>query len=615
MASQKYNILYGRLSQEDERQRDGRQKESNSIHNQKLFLEQYAADHGFENTLFLADDGYSGTNFDRPAWKKIIEMVERDEVETIIVKDLSRLGREYLQVGQYTEIYFPEKGVRFIAVNDGVDSLVESSNDFNPIRNWANELHAKDTSKKVRAIKKMQAERGERLGGKPPYGYKKKDKDSKEIIPDEETAPIVRQIFDLCAAGKGPNQIARILTREQVLNPTNQYYQATGAACTNLDTTRPYTWSGRTVAKILENKVYIGHTLNMKKTTLSYKNKKQIQKPESEQILVENTHEPIISMEVWEIVQDVREHKRRPPKHMEEPNLFSGLVYCADCGKYMVLCRTEKMREDQYYFRCSTYSKRGKTACSPHQIREADLKAIVLDDLRRVTHFARMKERQFAQYINQRNTAELRREINRLQKDLDSMHRRYDELSALFKRLYEDNVLGRVSDEQFRMLSADYNAEQKNLSADIPAKEEQLEKLKASAANVDAFIEKAKRYTTIDELTPELLRLFIQRIEVGERSQSIPALRDRASGSYTGTSAEWTALCRRESTYRISQSRSQILKKLSDCWHKTQQADSFRCPPVCLTIQWVQKVYLWELSERKSFIFGFRRPEGGSTLW
>ena len=256
-------------------------------------------------------------------------------------------------------------------------------------------------------------------------------------------------------------------------------------------TTRPYAWSGRTVAKILENKVYIGHTLNMRKTTISYKNKKQIQKPESEQILVENTHEPLISMEVWEIVQDVRAHKRRPPKHMEEPNLFSGLVYCADCGKYMVLCRTEKMREDQYYFRCYTYGKRGKTACSPHQIREADLKAIVLDDLRRVTHFARMKERQFAQYINQKNTAELRREINRLQRELDSMRRRYDELSALFKRLYEDNVLGRVSDEQFRMLSSDYNAEQKNLSASIPEKEKQLEKLKASAANVDAFIENA----------------------------------------------------------------------------------------------------------------------------
>ena len=448
-----------------------------------------------------------------------MEMIERGEVETLIVKDLSRLGREYLQVGQLMEFYFPEKGVRFIAVNDGVDSLVESSNDFNPIRNWANELHAKDTSKKVRDVKKVQAENGERLGAKPPYGYKKKDAQSKEIIPDEATAPVVCRIFELCAAGKGPNQIARILTRERILNPTNQYYQATGATCNHLDTTRPYSWSGKTVANILENIVYLGHTLSMKHTTLSYKNKKQIRRPESEQILVKNTHTPLVSQELWEIVQEVRRHKRRPPKYMEEPNLFSGLVYCSDCGQYLVLCRTEKMREDQYYFRCSTYGKRGKDACTPHQIRESDLKQIVLDDLRRVTHFARMKERQFAEYINQKNTLELRREINRVQKELDAMRRRDGELSALFKRLYEDNVLGRVTNEQFRMLSTDYNAEQKELESDLPAKEEQLERLKASVANVDAFIEKAKQYTAIEELTPQLLRLFIQRIEIGERSK------------------------------------------------------------------------------------------------
>ena len=514
MASQKINILYGRLSQEDERQ-----GESNSIHNQKLFLEKYAKENGFENTLFLADDGYSGTNFDRPAWKKIVEMIERDEVATLIVKDLSRLGREYLQVGQYTELYFPEKGVRFIAVNDGVDSLVESSNDFNPIRNWANELHAKDTSKKVRAIKRMQAERGERLGGKPPYGYKKRAVDSKDIIPDENTAPVVQHIFELCASGKGPSQIARILTNEQIVNPSNQYYQETGAAVTGLDTTRPYTWVQSTIKKMLENPVYIGHTLSMQKTTLSYKNKKAVYNPESEQVLVKNTHEPLISQEIWNIVQEVRQHKRRAPKHMEEPNLFSGLVYCADCGKYLVLCRTEKMRENQYYFRCSTYGKRSESACTPHQLREMDLKQVVLDDLRRVTHFARMKERQFAAYINQKNTIELRREINALQKDVDAMRRRSGELSVLFKRLYEDNVLGRVTNEQFRMLSSDYNAEQKALEEAIPEKESRLENLKASAANVDAFIEKAKRYTTIDELTPELLRLFIQRIEVGERGK------------------------------------------------------------------------------------------------
>ena len=257
----------------------------------------------------------------------------------------------------------------------------------------------------------------------------------------------------------------------------------------------------------------------MKHTTLSYKNKKQIRRPESEQILVKNTHAPLVSQELWEIVQEVRRHKRRPPKYMEEPNLFSGLVYCSDCGQYLVLCRTEKMREDQYYFRCSTYGKRGKDACTPHQIREADLKQIVLDDLRRVTHFARMKERQFAEYINQKNTLELRREINRVQKELDAMRRRDGELSALFKRLYEDNVLGRVTNEQFRMLSADYNAEQQELESAIPVKEEQLERLKASVANVDAFIEKAKQYTAIDELTPQLLRLFIQRIEIGERTK------------------------------------------------------------------------------------------------
>ena len=197
--NQKYNILYGRLSQEDERQ-----GESNSIHNQRLLLEQYARENGFQNTLFLADDGYSGTNFERPSWKKIVEMIENGQVETLIVKDLSRLGREYLQVGYYTEIYFPQKGVRFIAVNDGVDSLVEGSNDFNPIRNWANELHAKESSKKVRAVKRMQAQRGERTGGAPPYGYKKKAPDSKEIVPDEVTAPVVQRIFSLCAAGKGP---------------------------------------------------------------------------------------------------------------------------------------------------------------------------------------------------------------------------------------------------------------------------------------------------------------------------------------------------------------------------------------------------------------------------
>ncbi len=514
MANQKYNILYGRLSQEDELKGD-----SNSIQNQRMLLEKYARENGFTNEKFLYDDGYSGTNFNRPAWNEVMKLIENSEVETLIVKDLSRLGREYLQVGYYTEIYFPQRGVRFIAVNDGVDSLYSETNDFTPMRNYFNELYAKDSSKKVRIVKRAQAERGELLGGKPPYGYKRDETVRKGIVPDEEAAGVVKRIFALCAEGKGPNQIARLLTKEQVLTPSNYSYRKTGVSHAELDTTRPYSWCGSSVTGILDNKTYLGHMAGLRSTTLSYKNKKLIRHPESEQILVENTHEPLITQELWDIVQEVRKHKKRTPKQMEEPNMFSGLVYCADCGKPLVLHRAHTMKATQNNFMCYTYKKKGKEVCSAHYIREQDLTRIILDDLRRVTHFARQKERLFAEYINQKNSVELRREINTVQKELDSMRRRNADLTALFKRLYEDNVLGRVTNEQFRILSGDYNAEQKELSAAIPEKESRLEKLKASAANVDAFIEKAKRYTEIQELTPEILRLFISRIEVGERGE------------------------------------------------------------------------------------------------
>ena len=513
MTSQKYTILYGRLSQDD-----GKSAESNSITNQRLMLEKYARDNGFDNVLFLADDGYTGTNFERPSWKQIEEMIKRGEVETLIVKDLSRLGREYLQVGYYLELFFPNMGIRFIAINDGVDSLVEGSNDFSPIRNWANELHAKDSSKKVRAVKKLQAERGERLGGRPAYGYKKVDKESKEIIPDEEAAAVVQRIFSLCASGKGPNQIARILREDKVLTPSNYYVQKHKKGHFGLDTTRPYAWGSSTVTGILDNKVYLGHTVGLRTTTISYKNKTTVHRPESECAVVENTHPALITQEQWDIVQDVRTHKKRTPKQMAEPNIFSGLAYCADCGRTMVLHRASTMKKSDYNFKCYTYGKRGKGECTPHHIREEELYAIILDDLRRVTHFARQKERQFAEYINRKNTAQLRQEINALQVELETMRKRRSELTALFKRLYEDNVLGRVTNEQFRLLSADYNAEQKEIDEALPQKEERLEKLKSSAANVDAFIEKAKRYKTIDKLTPEIVRLFIARIEVGERT-------------------------------------------------------------------------------------------------
>ena len=404
--NQQYTVLYGRLSQEDERA-----GESNSIQHQRTLLEKYAKEKGFENTIFLADDGYSGTNFERPAWKKIVEMIEAGQVANLIVKDASRLGREYLQVGYYMEIYFPQKNVRFIAVNDGVDSTVESSNDFNPIRNWANELHAKDTSRKVRAVMKMKAEQGERLGGRPPYGYRKSNGDANTLVPDEDTAPVVKRIFSLCAAGNGPKRIATILTKEQVVNPSNAYYRKTGKSHRGLDTTRPCLWSSNSVTSILNNEVYLGHSVGLRTTTISYKNKQRVERPESERFVVKNTHEALVTQEQWDIVQEVRQHKKRVPKHMDEPNIFSGLVFCADCGKPLVLHRASTMKRTEYNFKCYTYGKKGKTVCTPHHIREFELKAVVLEDLRRVTHFARMKEKQFAAYISSKNTLELRREL------------------------------------------------------------------------------------------------------------------------------------------------------------------------------------------------------------
>jgi len=514
MANQeRYTILYARLSQEDDIKGD-----SNSIVNQKHMLEKYAQENGFCNTKFLYDDGFSGTNFNRPSWNEVMALVENEQVETLIVKDLSRLGREYLEVGRLTELVFPSCGVRFIAINDGVDSLYESSNDFTPMRNWFNELHAKDSSKKVRAVKRMQAERGEILGGRPPYGYRRDETVRKGIVPDEEAGEVVRRIFGLCAAGKGPNQIARVLTQEQVLNPTNYYYRKTGSSHKSLDTAMPYRWTSSSVTAILNNRTYLGHMPGLRTTTLSYKNKKAVYHDESEQILVEDTHEALITQEQWDMVQELRQRKKRTPKQMDEPNLFSGLVHCIDCGKPLVLHRAHTMDAIKNNFMCYTYKKKGKDICSSHYIREQDLIHIILDDLRRVTHFARQKEALFAEYINRKNSVELRREITGLQRELDAARRRDTELTALFKRLYEDNVLGRVTNEQFRLLSGDYNDEQKSLRAAIPVREARLQKLMDSASNVDSFIDKAKRYTEIRELTPEILRLFISRIEIGEKS-------------------------------------------------------------------------------------------------
>lgn len=508
----KYTILYGRLSQEDERE-----GESNSIGNQRMMLQKYAEEKEFENTKFLFDDGYSGTNFNRPAWNEIMELIETGQVETLIIKDMSRLGRDYLQIGMLMEHTFPNYNVRLIAINDAVDTLY-GDNDFTPFRNLFNDFYAKDCSKKIRAVKKAQAERGERVGTRPPYGYKKAEQNPKKLVVDEDAAEVVKHIFKLCSEGRGPSQIARQLTEEQIVNPSNHYFNMTGATLTNLDTSRPYRWRDNSIVNILNDETYLGHTVNMKHTTASYKNKKQIIRPENEWLRFENTHQAIIEQELWDIAHDVRKSKKRSRKEMDEPNPYSGMIFCADCGSPLVLHRAHTMSESQNNFMCSKYKRFGKEECTSHYIREVQLEKVILDELKRVTHFARQDEALFAQVINEKNTAETRKEITRLQKNIDVMKKRDLELTALFKRLYEDNVFGRIPDEHYRTLSEQYMSEQKSLRETIPQSEERMGKLKNSLTNVDRFIEKAKKYTDLSELTPEILHTFISKIVVEEKA-------------------------------------------------------------------------------------------------
>ena len=509
MSNQKKTALYCRLSQDD-----GLDGDSNSIQNQKSILQKFAEDHHFPNPCFYVDDGFSGSNFQRPAFQQMIADMENGEVGIIVTKDLSRLGRNQLHTGLYIEERFSMFGVRYIAINDNVDTENAESNDLMPFKNLFNEWFIRDTSRKIRAVQKAKAERGERLGTRAPYGYTK-DPETKKLIVDEEAAAVVKRIFALCAAGNGPSQIARILKKEQVLTPTMYAYAKYGMPHTGLDTQRPYHWSGNTVADMLENEIYIGNTLNYRLSTRSYKDKRKIEHPREECLVFENTHPAIITKEIWDIVQRVRKSKRRRTK-MNEQNKYSGLVICADCGKTMVLHRAHTMSADYNHFTCRTYKKYGE-ACTAHYIRECILDEIVLEDLRRVTAEARAHPQEFAEYLNSKQSAEIQKEIRRLKKEKSAMQKRKAELDAIFKKLYEDSVLGRITAEQFQMLSTSYTDEQAKLTESLPQRESEIHRLKETVSNTAAFLDKAKRYTDIRELTPELLRLFIQKIVVHEK--------------------------------------------------------------------------------------------------
>ena len=509
MSNLKKTALYCRLSQDD-----GLKGDSNSIQNQKNILQKFAEDHHFPNPCFYVDDGFSGGNFQRPAFQQMISDMENGEIGIIVTKDLSRLGRNQLHTGLYIEERFPMFGVRYIAINDNVDTDSSESNDLMPFKNLFNEWFIRDTIRKIRAVLKAKAERGERLGTRAPYGYIK-DPETKKLAVDDEAAAIVRRIFAMCASGNGPSQIARILKKEQVLTPTMYAYTRYGMNHTCLDTAHLYNWSDSAIANLLENEIYLGNTVNMKYSTKSYKDKRRVEHSREECLVFKDTHPALITQEVWDIVQRVRKNRRRPTK-MEEQNKYSGLVFCADCGSNMVLHRARTTSASYNHFTCRTYKKDGES-CTGHYIRECVLDEVVLEDLRRVTAMARERPEEFAAYIGSKQSAEIQREIRRQEKELAAMRKQKAELDAIFKKLYEDSVLSRITTEQFQMLSSSYTEEQNQIAAGIPQKEADIQRLRETVSGTDGFLDKAKRYMDITELTPELLRLFIEKIVVHEK--------------------------------------------------------------------------------------------------
>ena len=497
--------LYPRLSHEDELQ-----GESNSISNQKRILETYAKQNGFSNLQWYTDDGYSGANFQRPGFQAMLADIEAGKVGTVIVKDMSRLGRNYLQVGMYTEMIFPQKGVRFIAINDGVDSA-QGDNDFAPLRNIFNEWLVRDTSKKIKAVKRSKGMSGKPVTSKPVYGYLM-DEDENFII-DGEAAPVVRQIYSLCLAGNGPTKIARMLTEQEIPTPGTLEYRRTGS-------TRRYhpgyecKWATNTVVHILENREYTGCLVNFKTEKPSYKTKHSVENPIEKQAIFENHHEPIIDTQMWERVQELRKQRKRPNRY-DEVGLFSGILFCADCGSVLYQQRYQNATRKQDCYICGSYKKR-TVDCTAHFIRTDLLTAGVTDNLRKVTSYAAKHEARFMKLLIEQNEDGGKRRNAARKKELEAAEKRISELSAIFKRLYEDSVTGRISDERFTELSADYEAEQKELKERAAAIRAELSKAQEATVNAEKFMNVVRKYTSFEELTPTLLREFVEKIVVHE---------------------------------------------------------------------------------------------------
>ena len=506
--SGKITAIYCRLSRDDEQA-----GESNSIVNQKAILKKYAKEQGFRNIQFFVDDGFSGANFNRPEWQRMIAMVEADQIGVLLAKDMSRIGRNYLEVGFYTEILFPKHNVRFIAINSGVDSANQMDNDFTPFLNIINEFYVKDSSKKVKASMKQKGESGEYLTTNPPYGYMKDpDNPKKHWIIDDEAAAVVRQIFAWCMEGYGPSQIAHKLKDAKVDCPT-VHWAKMGRNAPAKTPDDPYDWAPRTISGILERQEYLGHMVNFRTHRQSYKSKKKIENPQSEWKIFENTHDAIVDEETFYRVQELRKNKRRPAR-TGKSNMFSGIVRCADCGEKLYYCTSNSFESRQDHFVCSTSRKKGKDVCDTHFIRAVVLEEGTLQHMRMVISCVASYEDAFRRALGAKRSAEVRKELAAKRRMLQKSENRLAELDRLFKRIYEDMVNGKLSESRFQMLSEDYEKEQADLRIKIEMLEEEIQNQEDQADNVDKFIRQAKKYLHLEKLTPTILNDMVNAVYV-----------------------------------------------------------------------------------------------------
>ena len=513
-ATDKMTALYCRLSQEDDRA-----GESLSIENQKAMLLQYAREHHFPNPTFFVDDGVSGVTYDRPGFQAMLAEIEAGRVAVAITKDLSRLGRNSALTGLYTNFTFPQNGVRFIAINDNYDTIDPNrvDNDFAGIKNWFNEFYARDTSRKIRAVQKAKGERGVPLTTNVPYGYVKDPENPRRWVVDPVAADVVKRIFDQCMEGRGPMQIANQLKADKVLTPS-AYRALQGIKTPNKKPEDPCDWHSSTVVAILERREYTGCTVNFKTYTNSIWDKKQRDNPLEKQAIFPNTHEAIIEEAVFEKVQQVRQQRHRKTR-TGRSSIFSGLVYCADCGEKLYYGATNNYRPEGAFFDCSLHWKH-KDKCGTHYIRETVLSHIVLKHIQAVTGYILRHEAHFRTVMEEQLRLESSEQIRIRRKRLERNENRIAELKRLFIRIYEDNASGRLSDDRFDMLSLTYETEQKQLENECVTLRQEIEVQERQNENVEKFIQTAHKYVGIDELDGYALRELVSAIYVDAPDKS-----------------------------------------------------------------------------------------------